>query len=126
MKSSRSSRSSNRFWYLSLISFLGFYFLFTLPPVVTLSISGPLFMETIHPILSPEWHFRSFGDPLSHGHSESKRMPRSSPSTLPRVILLVLQGRSFGNEDLCVFLIRDNPILMFILVFSVLLAKQRP
>lgn len=53
------------------------------------------------------WHFRSFGDLLYHGHSESKRMPRSTQNTLPRVISLVLQGLSKSHEDLCVFLMRD-------------------
>jgi hypothetical protein len=36
-------------------------------------------------------------------------MPRSSPSTLPRVISLVLQDLSVSHEDLCVFLLRDIP-----------------
>ena len=45
---------------------------------------------------------------LCHDHLESKRMPRSSPSTLPRVISLVLQDLRKSNEDLCVLLMRNR------------------
>ncbi|KAA8574317.1 hypothetical protein EYC84_005806 [Monilinia fructicola] len=58
-----------------------------------------------------QWHFRSFGDLFLNGLSQSKSMPRSSPSTLPRVISLVLHDLSISYEDLCVFLLRNIPYI---------------
>jgi hypothetical protein len=46
-------------------------------------------------------------------------MPRSSPSTLPRVISLVLHGTSSGYEYPCVLLLRDIPPWMDMIVLFV-------
>ena len=58
------------------------------------------------------WHIRSFDGPLRGDHmvAKVKMEPRSSPSTLPRVISLrVAISQSSGPEECCVKMMRDMP-----------------